>query len=75
MTHALTPEQQARLGELAVWVVTAQELTAKAQETTYRADMLPLTADYGGFIARANYYLGLAALEMMEQQAKEATNG
>ncbi len=70
----MTPEQRARLGELAVWIATAQELTAKAQAAAYRTDMLPLTADYGGFIARANYYLGLAALEMMEQQAKEATN-
>ncbi len=65
----MTPEQQqqAQLGELAVLVATAQELTAKAQEAAYRTDMLPLTADYGGFIARANYYLGLAAVEMTEQ--------
>ncbi len=71
----MTPEQAARLGEIAVWVGTAQELLQQAQESAYRTDMLPHTQEYGGFIARAAYYVGLAALEMREQQAKGATNG
>ena len=39
----MTAEQQQALGELAVWVATAQELTTKAQESAYRIDMLPHT--------------------------------
>ena len=70
----MTPQQQARLGEIAVWVGTAQALLQQAQESAYRTEMLPHTQEYGGFIARAAYYVGLAALEMQEQQAKEATN-
>ena len=68
-------QQQQALGKLAVWVATAQELTTKAQESAYRTDMLPHTQDYGGFIARAAYYLGLAALEKTDFQAALAPTG
>jgi len=74
-----TEQQQAALGQLAVWVGTAQELTTKAHGLAFADDMLPLTDEYRGYISRAAFYLteaaGLLQAQLQAQTAQGVTNG
>ena len=64
----MTPQQQARLGEIAVWVGTAQELLAQAYTAAYEYDMLTvLTIDMRTEIARASIMTTVAARKLLPQ--------
>ena len=69
----MTPAQQARLGEIAVWVGTAQELLTQAYAAAYGASMLDaLTVDTRVAIAQASNTTAMAARQMQTAlQAQE----
>lgn len=61
----MTREQQARIGEIAVWVGTAQELLQQAYAAAYGAGMLDaMTVGTRTAIARAAIDTATAAREL-----------
>jgi hypothetical protein len=72
----VTPQQQARLGEIAVWVGTAHELLRQAYAAAYGAGMLDaLTVDTRVAIAQASNTTAMAARQMQTAlQAQEVTH-
>ena len=70
----MTPQQQARLGEIAVWVGTADDLLRQAYAAAYGAGMLDaLDTDTRQEIAKASIVASTAARRLQrELQAMDA---
>lgn len=67
----MTDTQRAQLAAMAGHVTAAVTATKAAETIAFSSDMLPVTDEVRGFIARAAMYLGMALQGIGEQPGEK----